>query len=306
MGFVVTIEDVTPAARYDSVPWETIQVYEAASAVGTFALIDTQSISPVDADPAHPATRNLTTSNATFEHGYYKLRFSDALGGTQDTDVISVGSALLTLSDLKAALGVASGDVDPVRDKRLTQAIRGASAAVSAYADRDWVTSAITEQRSFEYDGSGFLDIDDCASITAVTYSLGGYDQVLPADQWRAEPFGHPVFTYLVLPTWGPGFSPEMGFTRNLDVLYREGGFTGIGPTVKVDATWGWTTVPEEVKQAVIWAALSMSDPASEQYVSESIAGYSHTRDSSRGPVGDALPDRVKSLLAPYVRYKVG
>lgn len=248
--------------------------------------------------------------------GIWTARFTGIIGGAAvaaddpftvvDPGSVQPSGSLITLGELKTALNIAAGDVDPLRDARLAQAMGDASAAVSAYADRDWVLSTTTEQRSFEYDGSGFLDIDDAADITAVTYSLGGYDQVLPADQWRAEPYGNTVYTYLVLPTWGPGFSPEMGFTRNLDVLYRERGFTGIGPTVKVDATWGWTTVPDDVKRAVIWTVVTMADPASEQYVSESIAGYSHTRDTSRGTVADALPDRAKSLLAPYVRYKVG
>jgi hypothetical protein len=141
-------------------------------------------------------------------------------------------------------MGVAAGDVDPTRDARYQQSIDQAS-----YTDRDFATATVTEQRSFEYDGSGFVDIDDCSNITAVTYSISGYDTLIPTFEWRGEPYGGAVFTYLVVPNWGPRFSPEMGFTSNIDVLYREGRFTGLGPTVKVDATWGWTDVPDDVKR---------------------------------------------------------
>jgi hypothetical protein len=211
---------------------------------------------------------------------------------------------LITLAEFKTAMGVAAGDVDPTRDARYQQSIDQASTAVSTYTDRDFATATVTEQRSFEYDGSGFVDIDDCSNITAVTYSISGYDTLIPTFEWRGEPYGGAVFTYLVVPNWGPRFSPEMGFTSNIDVLYREGRFTGLGPTVKVDGTWGWTDVPDDVKRAVIWTAVSMADNP-EPYISESIADYSHTSEA-RGLTEDAIPGRAKDLLAPYMRMKVG
>src|SRR5437764_924953 len=150
---------------------------------------------------------------------------------------------LITLDEFKIALRVAPGDVDTVRDANYQQAIDEASAAVSAYTDRNFAAATVTEQRSFEYDGSGFLDIDDCTTITTVTYAIAGFDTPIPTDQWRAEPYGGVVFTYLYVPEWGPHYSPEMGFRQNIDVFYREGRFVGLGPTIKVDATWGWTVI---------------------------------------------------------------
>lgn len=239
-------------------------------------------------------------------------RFSGIIGGgtvqgDEPFTVVPPGSVgvgqpwLIQLGELQTALGVAPGDIDPTRDARYSQAIAGASAAIIKYTDRDFATATVTEQRSYEYDGSGFLDIDDCTAITDVTYSIAGFDSVIPADSWRAEPQRGEVYTYLILPQWGPRFSPEMGFNQNVDVLYREGRFVGLGALVKVTAAFGWTNVPEDVKRAAIWTAVAMADNP-EPYISESIADYSHTSES-RGLTDDAIPGRAKDLLAPYVRH---
>lgn len=206
---------------------------------------------------------------------------------------------LITLEELKAALGIpASMTAD---HDNLNRIIDAASAAVSVYTDRDFASPLVTEQRTFEYDGGGHLDIDDASAVTAVTTSFAGFDNLIPADLWRAQPYGSPVLNELLLPTvYGP--SPEMGFTRNFDVLYREGRFTTLPLLVKVDATWGWPVVPEDVKQAVIWTAASMKEQPT-PYVQESIEGYSRSTNI-RAPA-TALPDRAKDLLAPYMRINV-
>lgn len=213
-------------------------------------------------------------------------------------------AALITLDELLDALDITPGDATEQVQRKYTQAIAGASAAVSSYADRAFASPVVTEQRTFEYDGSGFLDLDDCSAVTAVTISSYGVDSVLAADEWTAEPFGGPVYTYLVLPAHRGFGSPAMGFTRNLDRIAAERGWLG-QTLVKVDATWGWPTVPDDVKQAVIWTAAEMGDKPGGMR-SEAIANYSYSRDTPGLPEVPAIPNRAKDLLAPYVRYKVG
>lgn len=211
---------------------------------------------------------------------------------------------LITYPELTNALGLAAGDIDAVTQARIEQAIRGASAAVSAYADRDFASTLVTEQRTFEYDGSGFLDVDDCTAVTAVTFSASGVDTVLDASEWEAQPYGAAVQTYLLLPAHRSYGSPAMGFTRNLDVFVAERGWVGTG-FAKVDATWGWPVVPDDVKQAVIWTAAEMqNEPGA--YRSEAIANYSYSRDTPGLPEQTAIPARARDLLAPYIRYKIG
>lgn len=81
MTQVISFEDFVPPARYDAIPWTQAQIEEAATATGIFTLIDTLNISPVDTDPAHPASRNFTTSAASdTEALWYRLIFLDAIG----------------------------------------------------------------------------------------------------------------------------------------------------------------------------------------------------------------------------------
>lgn len=211
---------------------------------------------------------------------------------------------LITVPELRVSLAIPATDVDDDRDARLAQAIKGASAAVRTYCDRDFGGTPTAAQRQYEWDNSGFVDIDDAVAVTGVTYSIGGFDTLIAANQWRAEPFGYPVFTYIVMPPIsGMLFSPAMGFNQNLDVLYKDRGFVGLGPIVKVDGTWGWPATPDDVKQATIWVAAQMAqDPNA--YASESIANYSRA-SLIRGIVPEAIPERARDLLAPYVRMQV-
>ena len=70
-----------PSPRYDSIPWTEVQIEESDAVDGTYTLIDTIAISPVDADPAVPAYRDFTTSNASDDADlWYRLTFYDASG----------------------------------------------------------------------------------------------------------------------------------------------------------------------------------------------------------------------------------
>lgn len=206
---------------------------------------------------------------------------------------------LVLLEELKNSLGVP--DATTTKDALYQRCITAASTAVLNYTDRDFASASITEQRTYEWDGSGYVDIDDASDVDAVTLSSSGVDSVVPTDQWRAQPQAGPVYTYLILPTQYGFGSPEMGFNRNLDVYVAEHGIGYLPPLVKVDATWGWPIVPDDVKQAVIWTAAAMSENVT-PFITESIDTYSRT-------VGNAprvaLPDRAKDLLAVYQRQQV-
>lgn len=83
MSQVISFTGYTPAARYDSTPWTEVRIEEGATSAGPWTLIDTIALSPVDSDPANPATRSFTTSNASDTDGlWYRLTFADAAGAT--------------------------------------------------------------------------------------------------------------------------------------------------------------------------------------------------------------------------------
>lgn len=81
MAQVITFEDYKPAPRYDSLAWTEAELYEGTTIDGTYTLIDTFTLDPVDADPENPAYRDFTTELAddAMDLWYYFV-FKDASG----------------------------------------------------------------------------------------------------------------------------------------------------------------------------------------------------------------------------------
>jgi hypothetical protein len=220
---------------------------------------------------------------------------------------------LITLSEFRTAQGV--DPTDTRNDDRWEQMITYASDAVLSYTERDFGSVNINETRTFAYDGSGYLDIDDAATITSVvfTYPYGGQTITLDTNDWQARPQRRddaPVYYYLVLPGYIGGFgSPEMGFTYNLDVYAAEHGNWALPQTVSVTGNWGWPIVPPAVKQAVIWTVQEWFDrPSGESLTSESIEGWSRawgSRSTGTTAAGLGIPDRARDLLAAYAKIEV-
>jgi hypothetical protein len=175
--------------------------------------------------------------------------------------------------------------------------------------------------RTFEYDGSGYLDIDDCQAVTAVALSFTlGPDQILdPTYQWRPKPFNAPVhgqaYYYLEIAGAYPwGLDPEMGFMQNLDMLAREGRLTAQMPVAKVTATWGWPAIPQDVKLAALWTlegwGAGDAGPTTPGVVSESIEGYARSFGGTGAAEAErtllAIPNRARDLLSQYQTINVG
>jgi len=93
--------------RYDGKPWTTININEASSAAGPWALIDTITIDPVSVDPSDPEPISFTTEKASLVNGWYKVNFADATGENYDTDPIHnipANEIMATLDDVNAHL----------------------------------------------------------------------------------------------------------------------------------------------------------------------------------------------------------
>lgn len=97
MSEVVSFVNYTPSARFDSIPWEDVQIEEAATEDGTWTLIDTLALSPVDLDPSDPAARSFTTSNGTDIDLWYRVIFVDGDGNfSQPSDAVQNTSSAFT------------------------------------------------------------------------------------------------------------------------------------------------------------------------------------------------------------------
>jgi hypothetical protein len=215
---------------------------------------------------------------------------------------------LLTLPEYKTLAGIA----DTSQDTLITALIPAASAMVRTYTGRTFeITDGIATDRQFEYDGSGFMYIDDCSTVVSVTTDFGiaaGDPYVLdPATQWAAQPFAGPVYYYLNL--YG-GFrsqgSLEMGFERNLDRIGWPN--TGRPAIMTVHATWGWPAVPDDIKLAAVWTTEAWIErQGGDELTSESIADYSRSWGQKGGLATPALavPERARDILAAYERLYV-
>lgn len=209
---------------------------------------------------------------------------------------------LISLERLKIAKGDTS--VNPTRDAKYEAAIAFASEAIRKFTDRSFGLPIKNETRIYDYDISGLIDIDDASVVEMVEFKLGNLVTPVQSYAWRAEPQSGPPFDYLVIPHWAGVYSPEMGFTYNLDIISKERGWPGTPPVVLVKGSYGWPEVPYDVQEAAILVAAEFSENPNEN-VSESIENYTYSKGGSRAfgaAESVAISGRAKDLLNPYVR----
>jgi hypothetical protein len=84
-AYSVTLADLIPPQRGDGVPWTQVEVQESPAEAGPWNAIDTQALSPLDADPEDPQRRTVTTDLATLADGWYRVRWLDQAGATTQT-----------------------------------------------------------------------------------------------------------------------------------------------------------------------------------------------------------------------------
>lgn len=209
--------------------------------------------------------------------------------------------ALLTLPEYKAFAGVDT--TDNRNDARINALQAAVEKAIGTYTDRKFVLAGgAATTRTFEFDGEGIVDIDDCANITSVSTDAGvlGSSYSLDTSQWTAAPFDmSPTYYYLRIHS-GPfnSFSPEMGFERNLD---KYEGYNVKPVTISVTANWGWPAIPEDVKLAAAWTIQDIVDkPGGDNLSSESIEGFSRSWAGSFSAL--SIPNRARDLLVNYQR----
>lgn len=216
---------------------------------------------------------------------------------TPSPSLPSDSAGLITLEDLKVALNIP--DTDTSRDAQFQQAITVASVAIRSFTQRNIGGATVTETRTYNYDGQGWLTIDDATAVASVTLDgtalVPDVDFILGPDR-QVVPDAPLIFEWLELVPY-QFQSPEMGFMRNLDRLWWR-----IKRVYKVAVTadFGWAgAVPADVQQAAIDTAVALvSSP--EPFIAESIDSYSYQRGQA---LQDAIPDRAKGLLADYRRY---
>lgn len=221
-----------------------------------------------------------------------------AVQGNEEFEVVGAGmvlpaegGTLLTVAEYKAATGQ-SGTQD---DARIEFAVEAATEAIINYTGRGFLSAEIG-QRTFIYDGGGFLEIDDCHEISSVR--LEGLTLTADLDYF-VQPFNGPVYTWLDMGAFSQQ-SPALGFTRNLDQPWGRSRLMRQVQKVDVTATWGWPYIPKDVKQAAVWVAAAFMD-SPKPFISESIANYAVTRQA----LATSIPDRAQKILDLYMRVQL-
>lgn len=202
---------------------------------------------------------------------------------------------IISTADYKAAVGITGTS----QDTEIGLAVTRATAAIRSYTGRQFGAAAVSETRTFPYNGSGILEIDDAASIASVSWvnAPGGTN-------WEARPYT-PPYTWLYVWPLGRGGSAEMGFTRNEDNLLEGAAWNGAQAKAQVTASWGYPTVPDDVKQAAVFTVGSWLDSdRGGELAGESIAAYSvqYAVQAAITDFANAIPAKARALLDPYFR----
>ncbi len=211
--------------------------------------------------------------------------------------------ALVTTAQVKEALGLAAGNT--TRDALIGQVLPMVDAAITRHTNDRWEVYNGTDPataRDFIFEESGVHTVNAFkhASITAVSLvpPVGSVvDLTAPAYAFGPTEWEYPVGWWVETAPAQHG-SGEMGFLRNWDVYLREHPHLNQAWKVRVTAKWGYTAIPDDVKQAAIWTAVAfMENPR--PYSSESIAQYTRAVGER---AQDPIPVRAARLLEPHVK----
>lgn len=149
------------------------------------------------------------------------------------------------------------------------------------------------EERIFEYDGSGILDLRpydlrELHGITLYSDLEDAQQDVLTADEYRLQPAGRArrggTYLTIALPT------PAV-----VEAQY------GFGWQVTVNGQWGMAEIPQAVKfRCKQWVKNIAENPGA--YSSYAQAGYTITPDTGFLPSSGGMPRAVQRGLEPWRR----
>jgi hypothetical protein len=215
--------------------------------------------------------------------------------------------AILELKEYKTRRELTEASTE--RDEAIEAALASAEDAVLKYTDRDFATTETTETREYPWEvHTTILETDDFVgnpdSITIEAPGGGGVP-VPTGSYWVGPHEGPTNFWIDFTPSRGltaPSIG-AMGFTRNLDRIFSDGGGNVDAVTAKVTAKFGWPgAAPASVKQAVTWLVdeFRKAEGTQGDVQAEAIANLSYVYQ--RISEENDLPPRVRTLLDPYRR----
>lgn len=153
---------------------------------------------------------------------------------------MAISNGYASLNDVKAALRIPTGDT--IDDALLESAIESASRLIDGYASRSFY-SAGSAVRLFVAETWDYATIDDAITITKVETSSqvdGTFDVTWAESDYQLEPLNGRV-DGLSWPSYGIRAINNLAFP-----------IVGGGAGIRVTGTWGWSSVPTQIKQATV------------------------------------------------------
>lgn len=201
---------------------------------------------------------------------------------------MALTNAYCTLADVKNALRITASDTQD--DPMLEIAINAASRQIDGACDRVFYSS--TGTRLYVAETSTTVDTDDIISVTTLETSSGeGFTVTIPNTEYQLEPLngiaGGIPQPYTKIRATGaylfPVFAPR---SANLDEA-----------TVRVTGTFGWSAIPDAIKQAAILLSIRIFKRLDSPLA---VAGFG---DLGVIRVGAVDPD-VQAMIRPYMRMR--
>jgi len=186
--------------------------------------------------------------------------------------------AYCTLEEVKAHLGHMTAETD---DDILEDIINAVSAEIDKYCDRTFTSSSATKY----YDGvQDDLLVDDLVSVTSLKLDMDGdhvYETTLSDSDYDLLPYNES-------PKWLVKLSESSSY----------GSFAeGKTKAVEITGMWGFSSVPEPVKQAAIIQSCRIYRLSQSGYGTEI-----GTPEIGVSTVYQGLSSDARRLLAPFIK----
>ena len=258
INLFILVESVTTvmAEGYDS-----IRVYTGATEDGAFTTLD-GTVTLVALTESYTYTDSDGT-NAI----WYKTCYYSAANGNSDLSTARKGetsSAYATVKELRQHIGM-TGETD---DWELAQILDGTARTINRYCNRPegFVGLVNGSIRYYTGHGKGFLWIDECVAVSAVSVKDSPSDDEDSYTSWTVGTVGTTTSADVFAASGSPS-RPDFNATPYTMLIigingdyssFPYGAYSGRGvPTVAVTARWGYaTSPPDDIRLAnLAWAA---------------------------------------------------
>lgn len=184
MSFTHSFIGYKPPVRYDGDPWTQVRIEESATEDGTYAEVETLALSPIDTDPTAPASRSVTTDEASLEQGWFRLIFLDAedQAAPASTPVYSPATsdtvAFATAAQVATRLGRSLTTLEEAQINGVLEGIAGLMRAEAGKTD-DWTPDPIPSALREMSIQKAIAALINPNNVAATSKSLGSFSESL-------------------------------------------------------------------------------------------------------------------------------